>query len=181
MISRCPSSSLPRRARGFTLLEVLVVMLIIGVLVSFAVLSISRGDTSVQDETQRLAALIRLAGQEAVSQGQEFAVEFDSTGYAFLSFDGEKWQPVADDELLRPRSLPQALVIDIELEGERLTLAGQSQEEEEEKATLPRLFLLSSGEMSPFDLTVHKSGTGGAYHIIGTARGDLHVKAPADD
>ncbi len=177
--ARRPSASPPCRARGFTLLEVLVVMLIIGVLISFAVLSISRGDTSLQDEAQRLAALIRLAGQEAVSQGQEFAVELESDGYAFVTFDGEKWQPVAGDELLRRRELPQDLVIDVELEGEHLTLAGQAQEEEKE--TPPRIFLLSSGEMSPFDLTLRKSGAGGGYHITATARGDVRVNAPADE
>lgn len=177
--ARRPSSAPPRRARGFTLLEVLVVMLIIGVLISFAVLSISRGDTSLRDESQRLAALIRLAGQEAISQGQEFAVEFDQGGYAFVTFDGEAWQPVADDELLRRRELPQHLVIDVELEGERLVLAGQAQGEEKE--TPPRIFLLSSGEMSPFDLTLRKSGAGGGYHITGTARGDVQVNAPADE
>src|SRR3569623_144089 len=100
-------------AAGFTLLEVLVVILIIGVIISFAALSIHRADNSVEEETQRLAALIKLGSQEAVLQGREFALEFD----------GEQWQPLADDDILRPRTLPFDVVIDLKLEGEQLALA----------------------------------------------------------
>ncbi len=167
----CPS---PRRARGFTLLEVLVVLLIIGVLVSFAALSINRADTAVPDEARRLAALIRLSGEEAVLQGQEYAIQFEADTYSFLNFDGEAWQPVADDELLRARTLPDDVVIDVALEGEPITLGAV---EGEDKAP-PRIFILSSGEMSPFELTVRKRGAGGGYRIDGNARGELKVSAP---
>ena len=89
------------RAGGFTLLEVLVVMIIIGVVVSFAVLSINTDDKSLDEESQRLQALIKLAGQESVLQSKELALQFDEDGYEFLAFDGKQWQPVADDEILR--------------------------------------------------------------------------------
>ena len=161
-----------RRARGFTLLEVLVVLLIIGILVSFAALSIKRADTAVPDEARRLAALIRLAGEEAVLQGQEYAVQFEAEAYSFLTFDGEEWLPVEDDEILRPRELPHDVVVELAMEGEPITLG------EEDEKTPPRIFILSSGEMSPFQLTVRKSGAGGGYRIDGNARGKLQVSAP---
>src|SRR3569623_1809643 len=148
-------------AAGFTLLEVLVVILIIGVIISFAALSIHRADNSVEEETQRLAALIKLGSQEAVLQGREFALEFEVDRYAFVVFDGEQWQPLADDDILRPRTLPFDVVVDLKLEGEQLALATPPPAdgmEKRERQVPPRIFLLSSGEMSPFELRVPQPG-----------------------
>jgi len=170
-------------AAGFTLLEVLVVILIIGVIISFAALSIHRADNSVEEETQRLAALIKLGSQEAVLQGREFALEFEADRYAFVVFDGEQWQPLADDDILRPRTLPFDVVIDLKLEGEQLALATPPSAdgmEKSERQVPPRIFLLSSGEMSPFELSVHKTGVGGGYRLTGGSRGELKMSGPDD-
>src|SRR3569833_2760152 len=170
-------------AAGFTLLEVLVVILIIGEIISFAALSIHSADKSVEEETQRLAALIKLGSQEAVLQGREFALEFEADRYAFEVFDGVQWQPLADDVILRPRTLPVDVVVDLKLEGEQLALATPPPAdgmEKSERQVPPRIFLLSSGEMSPFELSVHKTGAGGDYRLTGDSRGELKMSGPDD-
>ena len=56
---------------GFTLLELLLVILIIGIILSFAALSIGRGnERAIEDEMRRLAGLIELAAQEATLESQ---------------------------------------------------------------------------------------------------------------
>lgn len=183
MSLHCPHHCRPRYAQGFTLLEVLVVLLIIGVLISFATLSINRADNTVEEEAQRLAALIRLGSQEAVLQGRELAVEFDGDRYAFVSFDGKQWQPLEDDELLRTRTLPFDVIVELRMEGEQLTLTVDPEADEtlDAKKAPPRIFLLSSGEMSPFTLTVRKTGAAGqAYHLTGGSRGQLQMSGPDD-
>lgn len=170
----------PRACAGFTLLEVLVVLLIIGVVISFAALSIGRADNAVEEEAERLAALIRLGSEEAVLQGRELAIEFNTDGYRFLAFDGEQWLAIVDDELLRPRTLPFDVAVDLAIEGEPLQLQAETDAEDGERRTPPRIFLLSSGEMSPFELVVHKSGAGGGYRINGGSRGELLLKGVGD-
>lgn len=180
MTARLPHRRCPRSSRGFTLLELLVVLLIIGVLISFAVLSISRADNAVEEEAQRLAALIKLASQEAVLQGRELAIEFDGDRYDFLAFDGTEWQPLDDDELLRARTLPFDVIVELEIEGERLSLSTVQGEQKGAGNAPPRIFLLSSGEMSPFNLIVRKTAEGDAYRLTGGSRGQLQLSGPVD-
>ncbi len=59
-------------ASGFTLLELLVVLVIIGIVSSFAVLStgLATHDKPLDKEAQRLLALMQMAGEEAVLKTQ---------------------------------------------------------------------------------------------------------------
>ena len=163
------------RPRGFTLLEVLVVMIIIGIVISFAVLSIKSDDQTLEEEARRLQALIKLTGQEAVLQSREFALEFTDEGYDFVVFDGKKWLAVSDDEILRARKLPDDEVVDYQPEGEQLTLQGMDAEK-----TPPRIYFLSSGEMTPFQLTLRRRGEGDGFLLTGDARGKTELRG-ADD
>lgn len=175
-VRRCLALKKSRaRARGFTLLEVLVVVIIIGIVISFAVLSINGDDKTLEEEARRLQALIDLTGQEAVLQSKELALQFNEDGYEFLAFDGEKWQAIADDEILRPRMLPDTVAVDYEPEGQKLTLKGMDDE-----ATSPRIYFLSSGEMTPFRLTVRRRGALDGYVLTGSARGKTELRGTDD-
>ena len=61
----------PPRAEGFTLLEILVVMVIIGVLATMVSLSISGRavDDRMQAESRRVEELLRLASDQAQALG----------------------------------------------------------------------------------------------------------------
>jgi len=106
-----------KKYAGFTLLELLAVIVIIGIIISFASLSIGQNSSRiVQDEAERLHGLIQLAGEEAVLQGRELALEFDHDRYRFLELGKEDWQPVEEDDLLRERPLPEAVELELFLE-----------------------------------------------------------------
>ncbi len=99
--------------RGFTLLEVLVVLLIMGMLVGM-VSVIARPDEQalLRLEAERLAQLLELAATEARVSGQSFAWEAEQSSYHFSHRRmQEPWAPVLDNDLLRPRSLPPGMVI----------------------------------------------------------------------
>ena len=55
---------------GFSLLELLVVLFIIGILVTMFTLSVgvTGGDREVDNEIDRLQALLKLAGEEAIME-----------------------------------------------------------------------------------------------------------------
>ena len=84
----------PRGTRGFTLIELLVVMLLIGIILTFATLSLGDGGRGklIDREARRLAALVELAGEDAVLSGRELGLYFDAAGYRFLTLDGETWR-----------------------------------------------------------------------------------------
>jgi len=167
---------LHRPSHGFTLLEVLVVMVIIGVVISFAALSLKRDDHSLDEEARRLQALIALTSQEAVLQSRELAVQFSSDGYDFLALDGDQWQPIADDDVLRARHLPEDLVIDYQVEGDQLTIGTKDDE-----AVPPRIYFLSSGEATPFRLTLHHHGESDDFILSGDARGKTTLSGADDE
>ena len=160
-------------AAGFTLLEVLAVILIIGIVISFASLSIGQNTSRiVQDETERLHGLIQLASEEAVLQGRELALEFDHDRYRFLELGTKDWQPIEEDKMLRERPLPEAVRVKLMLEGVEASF--------EDKKKLPRIFILSSGELTPFDLTL-STDDGEEYVLQGEFNGKLVLKRVEND
>jgi general secretion pathway protein H len=152
-----------------------VVLLIIGIVLSFAVLSIGNAPSreTAGDEMRRLAALVDLAREEAILQATEVAMEVRTDGYSFLHLEGEHWLPVGeDDPVLRPRELAAGTHLELSLEGESLDLDRGKDE------SAPRVFLLSSGELSPFRLRVIDEVQRQAYTLTGAADGRLLAAGP---
>lgn len=100
-------------APGFTLIEVLVVLLVMGLFVGL-VSAIVRPDERglVRVEAERLAQLLELAAEESRLTGKPIAWTSDGPGYRFWrrSVDAE-WLELRENDLLRARSLPQGMAI----------------------------------------------------------------------
>ncbi|ALB12027.1 GspH/FimT family pseudopilin [Burkholderia pseudomallei] len=89
-----------RRARGFTLLEMLVVLVIAGILVSVASLTLRRNPrTDLREEAQRIALLFETAGDEAQVRARPIAWRATEHGFRFDIRTGDGWRPLRDDVL----------------------------------------------------------------------------------
>lgn len=107
-----PGSSRMRQS-GFTLIEILVVMVVIAVLSTMLVFAASPSDaTKARSEARRLAALLELAIAEARASGQSIAWSPVPGGYAFFrrGDDGE-WVDFSDDSAYRRRALPDGVLL----------------------------------------------------------------------
>jgi general secretion pathway protein H len=89
--------------RGFTLLELLVVMVIAGIMlgvVSFN--AMPDGKQRLQTDAKRIALLMQIARDEAIVRNAPVAFEADQNRYRFLVRNGVTWEPLMD-EMLRER------------------------------------------------------------------------------
>ena len=105
-----------RRMRGFTLLELMVVLVLIGVLLGVVAANAAPGSQkTLQNESQRIALLLQLARDEAIVRNRQMAFEAESDGYRFWVRNGQQWQQVDGDDLLRARAFkltPMQLTLD---------------------------------------------------------------------
>ena len=117
---------------GFTLIEVMVVVVIIAVLSSMLVIVAMPGDIALADkEARRLAVLLELASAEARASGQSIAWSPEGDGYTFWqrSDDGE-WTRFPETSIYRHRSFGgqtelREVLIDARVlpQGERITIS----------------------------------------------------------
>lgn len=96
-------------ARGFTLLELLVVLVIAGLLLGMVAFNAMPGERQVlQNEAQRIALLLQLARDEAIVRNRPIAFEADNSRYRFLIRDEKQWQLIPQDDLLHEREFARA-------------------------------------------------------------------------
>jgi general secretion pathway protein H len=97
---------------GFTLLELLVVLVIVGITlgaVSFNAMPSER--QILQNDAQRIALLLQLARDEAIVRNRPIAFEADAERYRFLIFEDNKWQALQNDDMFREREFKRKPVL----------------------------------------------------------------------
>lgn len=167
---RLPPSAF--RLPGFSLLELLTVLLIIGIVATMAVLSVSTADSErlLEKEARRLAALVNLNCEESVLRSETLAVTFGpgGTSYGFLRRSGEQWLQ-RTGETWRPRVLAEGFRAELEVEGRPVVL-------DEATAGRPHLVCLASGEILPFRVRLTAPDAEAGFRVTGEWDGDVAVE-----
>ena len=127
-----------------------MVLVIIGGLFSYAVLSLKRGDmqATVVEEVRRVAAYLQAAQEEAILKHRELALRFERERYSFLQLEEGKWVEIEGDEVFKPYLLPKQLRCQVEVLDGSIPLADDTE------AAEALVLILSSGEVSPFELSI---------------------------
>ena len=134
--------------QGFTLLELLVVLVIVGVLTSLIAFSISPNQPSPQRESRRFQQVLEAAREQAVLFNQELGVELRGDSYRVLQWQAQRWQPLETAEFSE-HSLPGDLAQTLWLDG----LPSQEQAGDSDPPQ-PQILLFATGEVTPFGWTL---------------------------
>jgi len=179
----CPAAS----CRGFTLIELLVVIVILGISVAAVLPSIGllQDDRELQREARRLAALIELAAEEAAMQSRDYGLRFGLHGYRFYEQDPQTgaWVELSGDEVLRERTLSDDLRVELTLESRDIRLfeaiEGDRQprdpDDEPDPGPTPHVLLLSSGDTTPFELTLSRDFDDARAELTGDFLGRVEL------
>lgn len=165
-----------RLAKGFTLLEIMLVLLLMGLMMSYVLMnsfSVSQSDR-LKEQATRLQVILDMASDYAVLNQLQLGLRIEETDrlYYFVALDeDDNWQRVEGNKLYQEHVLPEGFSFILELEdlpwesGERLfdrelfdeTLSVSEDrvsigDEEEEKIPPPQILIMSSGELTPFSI-----------------------------
>jgi len=113
---RAPGKDLALRSalRGFTLAEILVVVVIIALTAGLAVVAYGGNPRGIAiREATRLAGALEHAAQSAQVRAETLGVSADGGHWQFWrrADDANAWLPVTDDDVLAPHTLPQGLAV----------------------------------------------------------------------
>jgi len=143
---------------GFTLIEIMVVVVIIGVVAALMVLSftLTGRDRELEKESDRLFALFTYAREQAELQTREYGVLFQDDGYEFLTYDVRRaiWRGVPDDEALVARRLPDGLGVKLTVEARPVVLTRPK----DARDKTPQVMIFSNGDLTSFAATLEREG-----------------------
>lgn len=153
---------------GFTLIELMLVVLLIGLASTIVLMTVddSKQKKLVKRSAHKMAALSNVALDQAVLTGRDYGMVLTGNKYHFVELVEQRWQ-AAQDILLQEQIL-ENISMTAEIEGfqwlpdqtDYSSSALFTEREvdqaldDQEKPHIPQLLILSSGEMTPFTITM---------------------------
>ncbi len=187
------------KQKGFTLLEILLVLVLLSV-ASVAVIATLPQKTSDEAKQQAVALYhrLQLLNEEAILSGKDYGARFDQkrASYQLLALGEEGWQALDDEQLPEQVTLPDGLALTMQLGGnvwkdeDRLFNPGSLFDDEmfaeletENKVLPPQVFIMSSGEITPFSIAIYPqnlSADEDAWRVVAKENGDIILLAPGE-
>ena len=158
-----------RDQRGFTLIEILVVVAIGAVLVGLVVLRMGdwRGQADPERQLERLAALIQAQCEQAMFQSRPRGLRITEEGYDFWQSASEGWVILSGDGINRPRSWQGNVDLTLDVTGYRSRLSDEPE--------APQIWCDPLGELTLFTLGLEGGDLSARLSASGT--GHLSVEA----
>jgi general secretion pathway protein H len=164
--------------RGFSLIELLVVLVIIGIFVGMVSLSIgiTGPDREIEKEMYRIRSLLELVREEAMMQNRDFGLAFSESAYRFYIYDYGllEWIEPPNDELLAQRTLGDQLRLSLRVE-DRDVVLDETFDDTDPETPRPQVMILSTGEMTPFQASMERGFEGAGFTLNGAFDGKLEV------
>jgi general secretion pathway protein H len=163
------TSRVKTSAGGFTLIELMVVILLIGLALGVGLtLDFSSSPQRLEQQTQQVANITELLAQEAVLGGAILGLDFftavvdgiEATGMRWLQQEEESWVPADIGELGEQGEVLFASDIEVELAVEATVLVPEDKREldvafsDNAQKFSPELLFLPSREITPFILSL---------------------------
>jgi general secretion pathway protein H len=160
-----------QKHQGFTLIEVMVVVVLIGIMASLVQYNVAGNDPvdKLKHESARFNAIFEVVTDYGMLNNIELGLVVKKDSYQFLGYDGTSWADIPDQDWLAKVTLPEEVQLSIELEDLPIeepllfnadTFKEQDEEdftllskEEQEQRIIPQVYLLSGGDLTPFSVT----------------------------
>jgi general secretion pathway protein H len=166
------------RSRGFTLVEILVVVVIMAIVISLAILSVGTTgrDTQLDEESRRIEGLVGLLHERALLEGRDFGLRIEPGAYEFVVYDQrrDRWTTLDQEHEFRRRDLPKGVSFQLELDSQIVVIKPMDRNlKSDTSPQAPQLAIAASGEGTPFRLTLLRDGTASRASVDGDALGKI--------
>jgi type II secretion system protein H len=176
-----------RRSAGFSLLELLAVVVIIGLGLSIVSFALGRNpQLELRNSARTFANLTALVEEEAVLTRERWGVQLyrerndegdETIAYRFLRFQGEGWQPAAPPDTAEGGRFVSNAIAILEIEGAEQLIEPLPVKEEIE----PTIWLTPGGEVTPFELRLRFKDEEGGPVVRSDALGRIELDLGKED
>lgn len=154
-----------RNKQGFTLIEIMVVIVIVGITVGFALLSFGDFGESkrILFAAEQLTNNLRLAQQQAILETSTLGLRIDNSGYQILQLqNNSEWRQISNKGIFKTINFPKNTYI---------TLTNTKSF----SLKTPAIIINASGELTPFVLNFGSTKANKVASLEGKRNGDLKL------
>ena len=154
--------------KGFSLIELMIVILIIGISTSMAMLYIDNSDERLQTEARRILAMAQLLRDDAIISGEVSGLVIENRSYYFTQLEQGKWVERGNKPFKRIK-LEDDIKIRTLITGDQIIKTN-----EQEQTTRNLIYFLPTGESSEFQIWISTDNS--EYVLTGSLMGQLTLK-----
>lgn len=152
---------MPNKRTGFTLIEILVVVLIIGITLGFALLSF--GDFGEKRRllisADQFVNYLKFAQHQAILESSTLGIKIQKTSYHLLRFQPPaQWLKMPNKSIYREQHFPEHVTATLET-----------------TSNSPQIIINAEGEIPPFKLHLSLNNEDSSLQVIGWPDGTLQV------
>ncbi|MCJ8297193.1 MAG: type II secretion system minor pseudopilin GspH [Colwellia sp.] len=200
-------SALTIKQHGFTLIEVMVVIVLIGLMASLVQFNFSGNNPAdkLKHESARFAAIFEVAADYGMLNNVELGLIVKKDSYQFVGYDGTQWTEIPDQDWQAHVTMSEEIELSLELDDlpidEPLLFDADTfrekdeddftlmSKEERENKIIPQVYILSGGDLTPFsvtfrineDLAFIEGAEDLAYRVTGIYSIPLTIEGPVLD
>ena len=152
-------------SQGFTLIELMLVIALMGIVVSFVQFAF-RDDQLEQElhqQAEQFIAVFEAASEYGMLNNIELGLVVSEQHYQFVGYDGTQWTELADNDALTSFTMPDQVSLELSLEDLPIdekalfdinTFINQDEldQQDTERNLVPQVVILSGGDISSFKL-----------------------------
>jgi general secretion pathway protein H len=148
------------QTKGFTLIEILVVVVIVATLSVIGVQLISSGsvERNLKQHGRILQASIQYNCDQASLQNLSYGIKFSINGYNFAHYVNQQWLDVVSQDVNFTKVFEDGSLLNLEVDGQEIVL-------NEDFDEIPQVMCDSTGELTPFKVSLSDASNKHHYRL----------------